>query len=439
MTPNHQNGGRLLATGIAALAIAGGACTRVLEVVQAEDCAARRNDPDCAPTPWPTTGHSANSDPWIVSHRDVITQMSPRVLVLNFANGVSSAMAQATAQRQVKVLALGSQYHGYSDSNAPVFLNYQILPIVDLTDHVIPAGWTNPSSTRLPVTLDGNFDLLALFSAGYSAAYGFHDPVVPSRFLSLCEIFEQGFVNEVWIEDGETTGSRRVPLNLERKQVYDTGNHAVPGMFDACIGGNDCAQDLICGVTVRMAHLDPQRGPGCDLDVRGWGIEGMGAALPAYAPMLAKFLNSDFQTRFGVQFDGWGNVCDSSSPAPCVTYTNPTTATGTYANGTTWTISPFISACGNTTFPPNARERWDYANTSPVQSTCEHFGLGDGVNGADAAEPYTSAKVAALDAAYGDCGGGWQLYWRQNIPGLNNHAKTAAGAPMGNWWPLLFY
>ncbi len=144
-----------------------------------------------------------------------------------------------------------------------------------------------------------------------------------------------------------------------------------------------------------------------------------------------------------MQFDGWENVCDSTSPPPCVTYTNSTTnsttATGTYANGTTWTISPFISACGNTTFPPNARERWDYTNTSPVQSNCEHFGLGDGVNGADAVEPYTSAKVAALDMAYGDCGGGWQIYWRQNVPGLNNHAKTADGAPMRNWWPLLFY
>jgi hypothetical protein len=438
MTPNHQNGGRLLALGIAALAVTG-SCTRVLEVVQPEDCVARPNDPECAPTAWPTAGHSANSDPWIVSHHDVITQMSPRVLVLNFANGYTSAAVQVTAQRQVTGIAQGSQYHGYSDSKAPVFLNYQILKVVDLTDHPPPAGFPN-SSTRLPVTPNGNFDLLALFSAQFSAYYGFPDPMVPSRNLSLCELFEQGVINEVWIEDGET-GSRRVPLNLERKQVYDATNHAVPGAFDACVGGDSCAQaqNLICGVTVRMAHLDPLRGPGCDLDVRGWGIEGMGSALPAYAPTLARFLNNDFQTRFGVQFDGWQNVCDSASPPPCVTYPNATTATGTYANGTSWTISPFISACGNTTFPPNAREQWDYANTSAVQSNCEHFGLGDGVNGADAVEPYTSAKVAALDMAYGDCGGGWQIYWRQNIPGLNNHAKTTDGAPMRNWWPLLFY
>jgi hypothetical protein len=428
--------------GIAALAVTG-SCTRVLEVVEAEDCTARPGDPDCAPTPWPTTGHSANSDPWIVSHHDVITQMSPRVMVLNFANGISSAAAQATAQRQVNGIAQGSQYHGYADSKAPVFLNYQIVEVVDLTDHTVPAGWTNPSSTQLPVTPSGTFDPLALFSARYSAAYGFQDPTTPARYLALCELFEQGLINEVWIEDGET-GVRRVPLNAERKQVYDTSNHAKPNTFDACGGGGGCLKDVSCRVTVRMAHLDQTRGPGCDLEVRGWGIEGMFVeALPAYATSAAAFLNSDFATRFGVQFDGWENLCDSSAPT-CVSYPTPTTATGTYANGATWTINPFTSNCGSPDFPPNARVRWDWGSTltpnlTPVQSSCEHFGLGDGINGADALEVYTSDKVAAIDRTYPDCGGGWQIYWRQNVPGLNNHAKTADGAPIRNWWPLLFY
>ena len=110
-------------------------------------------------------GHSANSDPWIVSHHDSITQMLPRVLVLNFANGVTSDAALATAQRQVNAIAEGSRYHGYSDPKAPVFLSYQIARVVDLTDHPVPAGWTNPSSTQLPVTPNGSFDPLALFSA----------------------------------------------------------------------------------------------------------------------------------------------------------------------------------------------------------------------------------------------------------------------------------
>jgi hypothetical protein len=78
-------------------------------------------------------------------------------------------------------------------------------------------------------------------------------------------------------------------------------------------------------------------------------------------------------------------------------------------------------------------------NLTPVMSNCEHFGLGDGINGADALEVYTSDKVASIDKTFTDCGGGWQIYWRQNIPGWNNPAKTSDGAPMRNWWPLLFY
>jgi hypothetical protein len=427
---------------MAVLAIAGGACSRVVEVVRADDCSARPSDPDCAPTPWPIPGHSANSDPWIVSHHDSITQMSPSVLVLDFNNTISTAKALETAQRQVSGIGQGSRYHGYSDSQAPIFLNYQIARFVDLTDHVIPAGWSNPSSTQLPVTPGGAFDPLALFSARYSTAYKFPDPNDSTRYLSLCELFEQGLINEVWIEDGEPM-LRRAPLNAERKQMYDTMNRAIPGMFDPCVGIGGCLQDVSCRVTVRMAHLDSVRGPGCDLEVRGWGVEGMFDALPAYAKSAAAFLNLDFKTRFAVQFDGWEKLCDATGAA-CVSYPTPTTATGTYQNGTTWTINPFTSSCGTADFPPNARQRWDWGsspnpNLTPVQSNCEHFGLGDGVNGADQLEVYTSDKVAAIDRTFSDCGGGWQIYWRQNIPGLHNPAKTGDGAPMRNWWPLLFY
>ena len=38
-----------------------------------------------------------------------------------------------------------------------------------------------------------------------------------------------------------------------------------------------------------------------------------------------------------------------------------------------------------------------------------------------------------------DCGGGWQVYWRQSFPGLGNQAIGADGRPMKNWWPFLFY
>jgi len=51
----------------------------------------------------------------------------------------------------------------------------------------------------------------------------------------------------------------------------------------------------------------------------------------------------------------------------------------------------------------------------------------------------TRAKVAAAEQAFPDCGGGWQIYWRQSMPGLGNRTRNADGTATKNWWPLLFY
>jgi len=282
--------------------------------------------------------------------------------------------------------------------------------------------------------------VLALFSSRFVADYGFPDPNMPTRALSLCELYELGSINEVWILDGEA-GLRRAPLSLERKQNYDGTETAVPGSFAPNAGGRDRLEDIICGVTVRLAHLDGARGPGCDLEVRGWEIEAMWEALPSLRADALAFLNRDFDTRFGVRFGGWNDLpCDQASTTPCINYPTPTRAEGSYPDGTRWSIDPFLQGCGSTEFPPNARFRGDIPmNNTMVQSRCEHFGLRDGPGGNDTYELYSAAKVAALEQAFPDCGGGWQIYWRQSIPGLGNHAVNADGTPMKNWWPLLFY
>ena len=429
---------RFIATLCAAPLLAAGGCTRVIDAVTLEDCTRAPQSPGCGPSAWPTAGHSANSDPWLVGHRGVITELHPRVLVLNFQNGVSADSARQTAQRQVTAIAEGSRYHAYLDATAPAFLRYEIAKVVQLTDGTPPSGWPNPSSTLLPTAPTGEFDPLALFSAQFAALYGFPDPNDPSRSRSLCELFEQGIVNEVWIQDGEA-GVRRAPLSLERKQSYDAAESAVPGSFAPNAGGGGRLDDIICRVTVRLAHLDAARGPGCDLEVRGWGIESMWDALPSLRADALAFLNRDFDTRFGAPFDSWAAICDQRG-TPCVDYPTVTSARGTLPNGTPWSISPFLQGCGSSRFAPNATAWGDDDNpTSTVQSRCEHFGLRDAPAGGDAYETYTTAKVATLDQMFPDCGGGWQIYWRQSVPGYGTRAIAADGTPMKNWWPLLFY
>jgi hypothetical protein len=427
---------RLAATLAVAVGLA--SCSRSVDAVRPLDCAATgSSDPACAPTPWPIDGHGANSDPWLVAHHDVITQMSPQVTVLDFDNGATPAQALATAQLQAAALAEGSRHHGYADSAAAPFLKVQIVKVVDLTDRSPPAGWTHPSSTLLPTTATGEFDPTALFTARFNDSYGFRDPSAPSGSLSLCQLFEQGLVNEVWIEDGEPD-VRRAPLNVERKQAYDATWAPLPGMFLPCAGGGGCLDQIVCRVTVRMAHLDPARGPGCDLLVRGWGIEGMWDALPAAAADARAFLNADFDERFGVQFRSFTDICDLAGD-PCVTYPSQTVAAGSYADGRGWRIDPFRQGCGSSRFPPNARSGDDFVNAAPVQARCAGFGLGGGPDGGDTYAPYTASTVAAQESAFPDCGGGWQIYWRQSMPGPGNHAHGAAGRPLKNWWPFLYY
>lgn len=414
------------------------ACSRSVDAVRALDCVTHADDPSCAPSPWPTDGHAANSDPWLATHHQVITQMRPRVLVLNFDNAASPSEALATAQQQAAAIAEGSRPHGYADSSATPFLQPQIVRLVDLTDNPPPSSWTNPSSTLLPTTSTGEFDPTALFASRFSPAYGYADPTSPSRSLSLCEIFEHGLINEVWIEDGEA-GARRAPLNVERKQAYDDAGQPIPGMFLPCVGGGGCLDQILCDVTVRMAHLDPARGPGCDLQVRGWGIEGMWDALPAADAADARtFLNGDFDSRFGVAFRGFADVCDQAGD-PCVSYPDAMTAAGSYADGTGWRISPFTQGCGSSRFPPNARARGDFNNAGAVNARCAGFGLGGGPGGGDVYTPYTAATVAAQENAVPDCGGGWQTYWRQSMPGPGSAARGAHGRPLKNWWPFLYY
>ena len=425
---------------LSSLALAAGSgCKRVVDAVIPGDCAVDPTAPGCGPSSWPTTSHGANSDPWLPTHRSVITEMRPRVLVLNFQNGVTTDGARATAQRQIDAIAEGSRYHGYSDASAPPFLRYEIAKVVDLTDATPPAGWTNPSSTKLPTTATGDFDVAALFTAPFTPLYAFTDPKDATRSLSLCELFEQGQINEVWIRDGEPGPARRAPLSLERKQNYDATETAVPGSFAPNAGGGGSGTNIACGVTVRFAHLDAVRGPGCDLEVRGWEIESMWAALPSLSADARAFLNRDFDTRFGLPFDGWDTICDNAG-SPCVAYPTPTSANATDPNGTVWPISPFMQGCGSTTFPPNATHRGDDNNgTTTVNSRCEHFGLRDAPDGNDTYQPYNFMKAAAYEQMFPDCGGGWQIYWRQSVPGLGTHAVNADGTPMKNWWPLLFY
>jgi hypothetical protein len=454
-----MSGARLL--GLCAVALASAACTRVFDAVTASGpgmvCTQQSQDPDCQPTTWPTADHKANSDPWLVTHNQVITSMSPSVLVLNFDNGQMSTDAMTYAQSVADALGAGSAYHAYLGSSAPVpFLKYTIAKVVQLTDSMTP-GTVSAYTPVVPGTV--KFDPTALFNdtplfdgTTFAQHYGYDDG--NGGFLSLCDAFKAGKVNEVWIEDGgDDSTTPRAPLYAERKQQYKDNGAKIQGGFAQTIGGfigatggTDAVSTLNvpCSVTVRLAHLDPSGsgGKGCDVMVRGWGIEGMWTALPtALAADAYAFLNHDFNTTFGLPGAGWPEICGPASP--CLSYQGQEHVLSASAAPFTFDVPNFRQGCGNVLFPPNASQYYDFDNaTNKVDSRCAGFGLG-GPNG-DQYEPYTADQtITNYDAMYtgtSPCMAGWQIYWRQSMPGYQNQATVSVdGSPMPNWWPMLFY
>jgi hypothetical protein len=415
------------------------ACSpRVIDAVGPDPCTTSPDLPACIVV-WPNQHSYTNSDPWLVDNHTKISEMHPKLLVLNFNNRATVESTTTVATQQSAALGEGSRYHGYSVASAPVFLNYEIKRVVDFADRPVPADWINPSSTLYPTAADGSFDVVPLFGQDFADRYGFPDPTDSSHKLTLCQLFEQGVINEVWLQAGEN-GVRAMPLVLERRQAYDSAERPIPGQFISVgcpVASPNCLAAVSCGVTVRLAHLSPDRGLGCDLQVRGWGIEELPQSIPYLAANMSSFLNRDFATRFNVTFDSWEDICDRNG-TPCVSYPSPDVATDPAS--TRFTFDPFAQGCGDTLFPPNARYRWDFQGTTPVYSRCEHFQMQDASDGRDVQEIYTADKVHSYDQTYGeDCGGGWQIYFRQSIPGYRNTARDMSGRAMKNWWPFLFY
>jgi hypothetical protein len=350
----------------------------------------------------------------------------------------------------------GSRYHGYSNAAAAPFLEYEVAKFVDMADVTPPAGWTHKYSSRLPASCTADpsafykADYAALFSAPYTDAYDIADPKNPAKKLGLCELFDRGMVHEVWLymngdadpytcPDGKQIDVGYAEL-LESKQIYDASGKAKPGQFapcagNGCLGDADFAAFAACGRSVRVLYVNSTRGPGCAIHSAGHGIEWMAHsdAVPDFRGHFDPFGNFDLHDRLGLTFGDW-YAC---STPDCITWTG-TNSLQWKVDGKAGAIASYDQGCGNVHFAPNARAHYD-ENDTTVLSTCEHYGLGGGAGGRDLAEPFARSKYARYEALAPDCGGAWQVYWRQSFPGRGNVARDKAGRAMRNWWPYLFY
>jgi hypothetical protein len=388
-------------------------------------------------TIWPNRISHANSDPWLVKYHDRIRRMRPRLLVLNFADGVSAEQARTKVEGLIAALRESSRYHGYNDPKAPPFLDYQIGKLADLTDSIPPAEKLDGNSTkypRVPNWKEGiNFQYHRLFEPEFTKLYDIPDPKDPGRLLSLKELVDQGIIHEVWFLAYQ--GQFGSPYeSVEVKQAYDKVFRKLPGQWKQAGNGGDEGQPFI-GRSLKILFINVERGPGCAMESLGHSLEGMARcdAIPYLKPYFEEYGGFDLDKKYGTPFDSLYGRNGS-----VLNYPDPTTLEYTW-NGEKRTVHPYIPVGGNVHFVPNGRQDYDMENTQPVLSTIEHYRMRDGKDGKDQSELWTPKVFDRYRQLANDCMGPWLVYWRQNIPGLHNRSKDDHGKPMKNWWPFLFY
>ena len=388
---------------------------------------------------WPNAQSKANSDDWIRLHHAQIKQMQPRLLVLNFVNGLSQEEAAKKVQALIAAIRELSRYHGYDNPRAPAFLDYKVFKIVDLTDkQPLPAAerldGNSSKYPRTPNWKEGiNFQYGDLFGEKFAQEYDVPDPATPGRRLFLSEMVDRGIVHEVWFL--ALQGKYGAPFeSVERKQAYNATLRKIEAKsVQAGNGGSD--QQPFIGRSLRILFINAERGPGCAMESLGHSLEGMSNAnaIPYFTRYFTEYAGFDLKKRYNLPFDTFYDRHGAEFAFP-----DQNTMTFTW-EGQKRVVRPYIAAGGSVHFMPTARRDYDLDNSATILSTIEHFRQLDTPDGKDRALPWTNEAFARYRQLAPDCQGPWMVYWRQNMPGLDNPCKDDAGKPMLNWWPFLFY
>lgn len=381
---------------------------------------------------WPDPAGPENGSAWLRENHAALTHIEPRVLVLDVVQRDGLSTIEDLVSDLVDAFGAMSQHRSTLDPDAEVFVRYQVDKIVDMRD---PGGAEYPAFWP-PATADG-FDVGALFTDEFAPRLGYPDPDVEGRSLTMCELFERGIINELWIA---AEGNRNIYENQSRLQVYGEDLEPVSGEFDGCTNGcfHDPLSRVDCSVTVRMQEINKSRGVGCGTHAAGHALEHLRFTIPYLRDNATRFFGFDLDTRHGLSEDSL-YACPYDA-GDCVDFPSP----GTMVSSTLWpgdafSIDDWGAGCGNIHFAPNSRGHYDYYSDLPALSSCDGYMRGEGRGGADLTNVHAWSTVEELDALHGDCGGGWVVYWGQSWPGLGNAAIDVSGGPMRNWWPFVFY
>ena len=229
---------------------------------------------------WPNEESHANSDPWLIANHDRITLMRPRVLAVNFVHGLSEGEARAKLDALNAALRESSRWHGYKDPAAPIFLDYQVTEVIDLTE---PAGRLDRNSARFPRAADG-------VGLDYAALY------------ELVGLEARTDINEVWLLADHTDHTWPWET-VEVKRTYD--RQFRPLGHEAQAGNSGGHNAPWIGRSLRILFVNFARGPGCAMESLGHSLERMATcgAIPYYERYFREYAGLDLDRRYGLPFD----------------------------------------------------------------------------------------------------------------------------------------
>jgi hypothetical protein len=397
------------------------------------------NDPDDKAV-WPNTTSRANSDPWIAENHDTIRVMRPRLLLINFSNEHTREHLDKLTRHLILALAESSRYHAYANPKAPPFLKYQVFKFVDLRDLPPATGDSSKIPVKNPAARTGfNMKYRQFFTEEFAGHYAVPDPRDPKRFLRLDELLDGGYVHEVWFFGSGNEKSRPhvgAFEVVEEKPRYDAKFKKVDQAWVQAGNGGDGEQPWV-GRSVRLGFVNASRGIGCFMESLSHGMEGTAnsGAIPYFTRYFKEYADFNLKARYGLPFD---SLYEVNYGGQQIKYPDQKTVVVTHG-GKEYRVENYTPAGGSAHFPPNARGHYDLDNGSPVLSTIEDWRIGSGRGGKDLAKPFTNQAFRGYRDLAPDCMGAWLVYWRQNMPGLDNKQKDDGGKPMKNWWPFLFY
>ena len=388
---------------------------------------------------WPNCQSSGNSDPWIYQNHDRIRKMCPRILVLNFANNVDMDEIKDRTERMIKALAEASRYHGYKNPKAPIFLEYRVLKYVDMRDDPIPDDRQDHNSRLCPYLKpdekNSPCNYAAFYTDEFAKCYGFRDPNRKNEFLNLHELISEGIIHELWFY--QIHDERGAPLEtIEFKQYYDEHCRPILGKHGPAGNGHSSTMPW-SGRSFRITFFNPHRGIGCGMENFSHAMEGMAHrnSIAYYRRYFYEYAEFDLDKRYGLPFGSlyalWGEENEAEYPT--------STSMLIVWKGKEYKVDPYIAFAGNVHFPPGARDHYDLESPYTVESTIENYRLRNGRKGKDKVEEFNTDKFEQWEDFCPDCMGRWLIFWRQNMPGLNNKCVDDKGRPMKNWWPFLFY